>query len=275
MKLAAPVVALAVGATMVAAPAAAAPAKVRTLTGQVTAAPYLVKRKVVVPVLLDQRSAKRARLTAPVGVLLLKRAQRVKVRGQRARVAPEFLRPGDRLRSRARVTKQARRTGYWRLPARRFTVTKRAAALSPAELAVLLTGLGGDLGRLESALGGLTAYVQAGFAKLDTDLGGLRTNLGALATALADLEKRVEALESGMPALGTQVSELASQLAALQTALTALQGDVGGLEGDVGGLQGDIAALEASVTQLTTDIGTLQTNVGILCGPTSPLNALC
>ena len=286
MKLAPVVAAALVAAAAVPAPAGAAPSKVRTLTGQVTAAPYVVKRKVVVPVLLDPRSARRAKLRAPVGALLLNRSKKVRVRGQRARVAPELLRLGDRLRSRARVGRQVRRAAYWRLAPRRFTLTKRSQALSPAELATLLGGLGTDLARLEGALGALATYVQAGFGRLDGELSAHGTTVAGLGTALAALEKRVAALEAGMPALearlqqqidslsaglaalGTQVSGLQTQIAALQSALSALDGDVAGLEAD-------LAALETSVADLTADIAALQANVDIVCGPTSPLNALC
>ena len=287
MKLAAPAVAAAlVAMAAIPAPAGAAPSKVRTLTGQVTAAPYVVKRKVVVPVLLDQKSARRAKLSAPVGILLLKKSKKVKVRGQRARVAPDLLRVGDRLRSRARIGRQARRAAYWRIAPRKFTVTKRSTALSPAELAGLLGGLGADLARLEDALGALATYVQTGFGRLDGNLSALGTTVAGLGTALAALEKRVADLEEGMPALearlqeqidslsaglaalGTQVSGIQTQIAALQSALTALDGDLGGLEGD-------LAALETSVADLTADIAALQANMDIVCGPTSPLNALC
>jgi prefoldin subunit 5 len=294
MKLAASAVTTAlVAVAATASPAGAAPAKVRTLVGQVTAAPYVVKRSVVVPVLLDPKSARRAKLRAPVGVLLIKRSKKVKVRGQRARVAPDLLRAGDRLRSRARVALRARRAAYWRISPKKFTVTKRSKALSPAELAALLSGLGTDLRRLEGSLAALAGYVQAGFVDLDTKLGALGTGVASLGAALAALEKRVEELEKGLPALesrlqsqidslaaglaalGTQVNGLGTQIAALQSALTALQGDVDGLDADLTGLQGEIDALETSVTQLTSDLAALQANMDIVCGPTSPLNALC
>src|SRR5215212_3577970 len=106
MKLAGYLVALVVvAATIFAAPAGAARPKVRTLNGQVMAAPYVAKRKVVVPVLLDQRSARRARLRAPAGVLILKGAKKIKVARQRAGVAPALLRSGDRFRARSKVTR--------------------------------------------------------------------------------------------------------------------------------------------------------------------------
>lgn len=287
MKLATAVATAALVAVASAAtPAGAAPSKARTLVGQVTAAPYVVKRNVVVPVLLDQKSAKRAKLRAPVGVLLLKRSKNVKVRGQRQRVSPDLLRAGDRLRSRARVTRQARRSAYWRLSPKKFTVTKRSKALSPAELAGLLSGLGSDLRRLEGTLTALAGYVQAGFADLDSRLGALGANVASLGTALAALEKRVEELEKGLPALesrlqsqidslsaglaalGTQVNGLGAQIAALQSALAAL-------DGDLTGLQAEVDALETSLTQLTNQVTALQGNMDIVCGPTSPLNALC
>jgi hypothetical protein len=294
MKLVAHALALAVlGLAVSGSPATAARSKVRKLDGHVMATPYISNRRVVVPVLLDQRSVRRAKLRAPVGVLLLKKAKKVMVAGQRARIAPAYLRAGDRLRARAKVAKRARRAPYWRLSVRSFKVTKRAQAMSPAELQTLFGNLAGDLGRLQVSLAALAKYVQTGFANLGGDMSAMRADLATLGTALAALEKRVDDLEAGLPALearlqsqidsleadlaalGTQVSGLQSQLAALQTAMTALQGDVTGLEGDVAGLQGDVAALQTSVAQLTTNVAQLQTAVSALCGPTSLLDSLC
>lgn len=301
MKLVAPVVAATLAVTpALVVPAPAAAAKTRTLTGQVTAAPYVVKRTVFVPVLLDQRSAKRAKLRAPVGVLMLRKASTVKVKGQRARVAPDLLRVGDRLRSRARVNKRARRAFYWRVAPKRFSLTKRSKALSSVELAALMEGVGTDLRRLDAALTALATYVRSSFTSVGGNLSALRTDLTALGTALAALEKRLGELEGGMPALearlqeqidslgtslaalGTQVTDIPAQIAALQATLTGLQGQLGGLEGDLGGLEGDLGdlqsdlqALQGAVTQLGTDLTALDATVDILCGPTSLLDALC
>lgn len=284
MKLT-PVIAGLASVALLGAPASAHAAKAATLKGQVVGQAYKAKKRIAVPVLLDQRSAKRARLKSPLGVLLLPK-KKVKVKGQRARVAPELLRIGDRMRARARLSRTARRAAYWRTPTRSFKVTKRSATLGAAELQALFGTLGGDLRELEAALTGLAKYVQAGFVALDGDMDALRGDLGALGTALQALEQRVAALEAGLPGLESrlqaQIDTLASDLAALgtqvgalETQVASLQSQLGALGGDISSLEDDVAALQTAVAGLATDVGELQTAVGALCGPASPLNALC
>lgn len=258
---------------LVAAPTAGAAkprAKVMTLTGQVMAAPYADGRKVVVPVLVDRLSLRRAKLRAPVGVLLLKKARSVKVRGQRARVAPALLRAGDRLRARVKVTRVVRKASYWRTPARSFKLTKRSPTFSPAELQALLGAFGKDITRLDATLIALAKYVQAGFQKQ-------AAQLGSLATALQALEKRVKALEAGLPALESrlqaQLDALAQQFSSLGAQLTTLQAQLTALDGDVKGLEADMAAMEGQMAQLSADVTALQTSVAALCG--DPLVTVC
>lgn len=291
MKLSVALAAMMAASLLAAPPAGAAAhakprAKVRTLTGQVMAAPYTSGRKVVVPVLIDRASLRRAKLRAPVGVLLLKQAKTVKVRGQRVRVAPALLRAGDRLRARAKVTGTVRRASYWRMPARSFKLTKRSATLAPVELQTLLVAFGGDIRRLDAALTAIAKYVQAGFQKLGGDVGALSGELQSLASALQSLEQRVVALEAGLPALEARMqaqfdalaqdfSSLQTQVAALQTQLVGLEGDMAALEGDMAALQGDVAAIQAGMAQLSADMANVQAAVGALCGSASPLDALC
>jgi polyhydroxyalkanoate synthesis regulator phasin len=262
---------------LVDAPTAAA--KARTLTGQVMTAPYASGKQVVVPVLVDRKSLKRAKLRAPVGVLLLKGAKKVKVVGQRARVAPALLRAGDKLRARAKVTKSLRRASYWRTPVRSFKVTKRAPTFSPAELQALLVAFGGDVRRLDAALDAVAKYVQAGFQKVDGDLAALRGNVQSLAAALTALEQRVAALEAGLPALEArmqaQLDALAQQFGALGTQLAAMQTQLAGLDGDVSALEADVAAIESQLAQMTADIAEIQTAMSALCNPPSPVAAVC
>lgn len=272
MKLAARIAAVLVISLVVAPTAGAAQprAKVRTLTGHIMAAPYETGAKVIVPVWLDRPSSRRAKLRTPVGVLMLKKAKKVRVRGQRARVAPALLRAGDRLRARVKVTKSVRRASYWRTPVRAFKLTKRSPTLGSAELQTLLGAFGGDLRRLNAALTGVANYVKAGFDKQAADTDALRGQLGSLATALQSLEKRVEALEAGLPALEASMQ---AQLDALARDLASLRSDVSTLQTQLGALGGDVAALEDAVTQLNADVTALQASVGLLCG--DPLITVC
>jgi len=263
----------------------------------VLAAPFVAKKKVVVPVLLDQKSAKRAKLRVPAGVLMLKKGKKVKVAGQRARVAPALLRVGDRFRARSKVNRAAARAYYWRIGAKKFTLTKRSATLSPAEMIALLGGLGKDVARLDAALTSLATYVQMGFDKENADFAGVQSQLGALATALAALDKRVAAMEAGLPgmearlqqqiddlsgdlaALKTQVGTLETQLGALQTqvgtlqtSLTSLQNEVDTLSGDVSTLKTQMATVQSGLAALQTSVSSLQTAVTGLQGS---INAIC
>lgn len=253
---------------LVAAPPAGA--KVRTLTGQVMAAPYASGKQVVVPVLLDRKSLRRAKLRAGVGVLVLKGAKKVKVVGRRTRVAPALLRAGDRLRARARVTKGMRRAPYWRVPVRSLKLTKRSPTFSPAELQALFVAFGGDMRRLDTALDAIAKYVQAGFQKVGADMGALRGDVQSLATALTALEQRVAGLEAGLPALEArmqaQLDALAQQFGALGTQLAAMQTQLAALDGRVTGLEADMAAIESQMAQLASDLAEVQTAVSVLCG---------
>ena len=258
-------------------PAAAAKSKARTLKGQVMAAPYAAGKKVVVPVLLAQKSAKRARLRAPVGVLMLKKAKKVKVARQKARVAPALLRVGDRFRARSKVNRRAARAYYWRMGVKKFTVTKRSPTLGPAEMAALLTGMGADLARLDTGLTNLAKYVQTGFAQQGADIAGLGSQIGVLSSALAALEKRVAAIEAGLPGmearLQSQIDALAGDLAGLQTqmdafatSLATLEDQVAGLSGDVSSLQAQMAAVQSGLAGLQTTVTGLQGSVNAICG---------
>lgn len=302
--------ALLVGAPV--ADAAKAPrAKVRTLTVQVAAAPYVVGKQVFIPVLVDRRATKRSRLSSPVGLFTMRMSKRVKVRGQRARIAPDMLRAGDRVRARAKVNRAARQTAYWRMKARKLRVTKRSSTLGPAELRALIDGLGKNLGSLQTAVTNLAKYVQAGFQKQGTDIASLKTGLASLTDSLAALEKRVAAMEAGLPGLEarlqeqidalatdlsalktqvntlqtqigtlqTQLATLQTQVGALQTQLTTLEGQFATLSGDVTTLKNQMTAVQNSLTTVQGQVGTLQGQVGTLQGQVGGLqtsmDALC
>jgi septal ring factor EnvC (AmiA/AmiB activator) len=201
-----------------------------------------------------------------VGVLLLKKAKKVKVARQRGRVAPLLLRVGDRFRARSKVKRAAARAYYWRMGVKKFTLTKRSATLSPAEMATLLAGLGADVDRLDGALTTLAKYVQTGFAQQGADIAGLQSQLSGLTAALAALEERVAAIEAGLPALESrlqdQIDALASGLAALQTQVGTLQG----LSGDVSALKAQMAAVQSGLTALQTSVTGLQGSLTAICG---------
>src|SRR5687768_7579775 len=98
LKLAGQVAALVlVTALGVSAPASAKKAK---LHGQVIGQPYTAKKRTAVLVLLDAKSARRAKLESRLGVLMVK-AKRAKA--GRTRIATLHLRMSDHVRTRTRL----------------------------------------------------------------------------------------------------------------------------------------------------------------------------
>jgi chromosome segregation ATPase len=260
-------------------------------------------------VLLNAKSSRRARLKTQIGELRVT-ARKVRVRGGE-RIATSLLRVNDRFRTRAKVRRAARRAAYWRIKSRKLKVTQRASTLSAAELQQTVEGLRADLAKLTKTVEDLARYTVAEFEAVRAEMASLRTDLTALRSEFTALSAELDALADDVAALQTQVQSLITDLAALDAELDALQNDladltadlatltatVGALSGqlgDLGNLGGtvedlltglapgdltgalaDVAGLQSDVVNLQSQVNGLQADVDVLCGPTSPLNALC
>lgn len=263
-----------------AAPAKKQRAKVATLKGQVVGQPYTAGKRTAMPILLDAKSARRAKLKSRLGVLQLS-AKRLKApRGKR--IAPGLLRVGDRVRARAKVRRAARRAGYWQLSTRRLEVRKRSKTLSAAELQDLVAALRTDLAKLGQAVTGLAGYTANGFRVLTADMAALRADLNALrsdfnalaaqvAAASAQLAALEAALRAEMAALGAdlraELQDVVDDVAALNAAVAAMGAQIATLQGQVATLTSDLAALSATVAALSGQLGDL----GALAGTAESL----
>jgi len=252
---------------------ASAPAKVTTLTGQVVGSSFPSGAKVAIPVLLDYKSRKRAKVRAPLALIKVPKTARPKApKGQRITLAQ--LRAGDVFKAVLTVPRAARTAAYpaMNAGASKFLVTKRGTALSADELQAEILGL-------SSYVGQLTTYVVVSFADLRAQVAALRADLGGLQSAVAALQSKV----GGLPAdvqdqitqLITNVSTLQTELQSLTTQLNTATSDIATLAGKLSGVNAgdladalsDIAALQAlvggiNVGNLSSQVSTLSSKVG-------------
>jgi hypothetical protein len=254
----------------------AADARMAKLKGQVVGQPYAAKKGTVVPVLLVPKSAKRARLVSCVGALKVS-AKRVRAaRGQR--IATTRLRIGDVVQTRTRVSRAARRPGYWRIRTRKLNVTKRSGTLSPAELEELIAGLRGDLTRLTQAVVDLAAYTTSRFGAVDADIASLRSDLNALRAEFTALAAQVSAVSAQLTALEAslqaQIDALTGELAGFEAQLQDVVDDIAALNAAVASLGTQLATLQGQVTTLTTNLAALSATVSALSGQLGDLSNL-
>ena len=270
---------LALGA-LLAAPASS-PAKARakaklrptTLGGQVVGAGFPTGTRMSVPVLLDYRSRRRARLRSPLAILKL--PAKASVRGPRGvRLTAAQLRVGDAFKAILPVPAAARRAAYpaMNVLSTKFVVTRRGTALSADELQAEIVALVGYVNSL-------TAYVVAQFADLRGQLAALRGDLVNLQSQLNALKAKVDSfptdLQSQVTTLITQVTQLETQLQSLTTQLNTATSDIATLAGKLTGIDpgdladalSDIAALQALVGGI--DVGALSTQLGTLSSTVS------
>ena len=265
-------------AVLIAALAACAPANAKkpTLSGYVIGAPYAAKKRTAVLVVLDARTARRARLESRIGELRL-RARKVKVR-RGSRIPATRLRVNDRFKARTKVPRGARRASYWQIGLRKLTVTKRSRTLSAAELEELVAKLREDLAKLAEALAAHAQYtagefqaVRSDMASLRADMNALRSDLTALSAELAAVSAQLAALET---ALQAQIDALSDDLAGLEQQLQAVLDDVAALDSAVTALGAQLSALQTDVATLTSDLASLTATVGALSGQLGDLSSL-
>jgi hypothetical protein len=266
---------LALGA-LLAAPTSA-PAKATVLSGQVVGSTFPSGARVAVPVLLDARSRKRAKVRAPLALLKLPRTAKLRApKGQRVTLAQ--LRAGDVFKATLTVPRAARKAAYpaMNAGAAKFLITRRGTALSAAELHAEILALSGYVGQL-------SAYMLAQFADLRGQMSSLRSDLVGLQAAHNALKAKVDGrptdVGSQITTLITQVSQLQTELQSLTTELNTATSDIATLAGQLTGIPpgdladalSDIAALQAlvggiDVGNLSSQLSTLASDVGTVGG---------
>ena len=198
------VVVLALGAllalALTAVPAGAAAPELR---GVVSGSPYGASGGyVAVPVLYSKMTARRVGLKSPVGLMVVKRTERIKVTGAPSSF-PINLRVGDRFKGVAEVSALNKRIFYPRITFEDApSVYFRSKELSLAELTRLIQ-------EVQANLGSLSKFT------LDT--------FGLVATQLAGLQKQIDdlkALIAGLPSV---------DLSGIQKQINDLTGTLNGL----------------------------------------------
>lgn len=270
-------------AATLAAPAAA-DAAATPLKGQVVGSPYVADAtRTAVPVLLSKESARKAKLSSPLGVVIVPR--RAAVSSPSGRVLPGRLRLGDRFTGRSTISTASRRATYPRLTVKGFKVTKRSKQLSTLELEEQLARTRKDVAGLATFVNQLAGFTRQGFADLGGRVTALATDLTATRADLRALQGRVDRLALDLGAAVTDLraridlvrSDLQPQITSLADGLAGLQAQLGacgepgtvldrlcGLETAVGNLNpANLGPLTDRVTQLS---GALTTVVGSLTG---------
>jgi chaperonin cofactor prefoldin len=265
------VVALVVAA-LVAVPAVAS-AKTLEFRGVVSGSPYGASNGyMAVPVLYSKQTAHNAGLKSPVGLLVVKRTQSVKLPGGAKPVLPIGLRTGDRFRGRAPMKSSYRQSFYPRITFSSVSVYFRSAELSLAEISAAIDALRKATADLQAQLNSLKASSIKAFQDIYAQLEELKKAIAALQglqvpnfqSQIDALNKRIDDLIAGLPdfsklALLTDLPDL-SQYVKLSDLSSLL-----GSNTVITTLQTQVSALQSTVSSLTTQVTTLTTRLNNVC----------
>jgi Tfp pilus assembly protein PilO len=278
-------------------------ASAQQLRGVVSGSPYGASNgAMAIPVLFSKMTAHDAGLRSPVGVIILKRNQRVKLPGGGTSL-PVNLRNGDRFKGAGTVSSVNRRTFYPRIPMTGSTVVYfRSKEMSLAELTAAVQALqdalarlkipaGVDLTGLQNQIDELKRQLAALKIPAGVDLTGLQAQLDALSKRLDDLAASLPtmpdlsqyvklsdltALLSGYATktyVDNAIAGLQSQIDALPTAqdvTDAINSAISGL--NVGQyatntyVDGKVATLKAKVNEMVGDFNTLCSQIDGVVG---------
>jgi uncharacterized protein YukE len=258
---------------------AAATAGTVPMRGVVSGSPYGASNgQMAVPVLFSKMTARNAGLKSPVGVIILKRTQQVKLPSG-GTTLPVNLRTGDRFKGFGTVGDLQRRVFYPRVVFSKPVVYFRSKELSLAELSAAIDALRNALGQLQNQLGQLQSGALKAFQDIYAQLADLRKQLAALqALSVPDFQSQIDALNKRLDDLIASLPDfsqfaLISQLPDLSNYAT-----LGDLTSAIAGLQSQIDALptktyvDAAVAGLQSQINTIKSTVNALA---TNYSALC
>lgn len=190
---------------------AVASAKTVPMRGVVSGSPYGASGgQMAVPVLFSKMTARNTGLKSPVGVIIMKRTQKVKLPSGGGTTIPVQLRTGDRFKGFGEVGSLQQRVFYPRVVFSKPSVYFRSKELSLAELSAAIDALRkaiADLQNQMNILSGLTAKaVQDLYGQIDA----LRKQLAAIQALsvpnfqaqIDALNKRLDDLIAGLPDFG-------------------------------------------------------------------------
>jgi uncharacterized protein YoxC len=254
-----------------------------------------------IPVLFSKTTARAAGLKSPVGVIIVKRTQQVKLPGGAGYTLPVNLRTGDRFKGFGEVNALQQKVFYPRIVFAKASVYFRSTELSLSELSVAVESLRKSLADLQAQLTTLQNGTIKAFQDVYAQLADLRKQLAALAALkVPDFQAQIDALNkklndliAGLPdfskfALLTQLPDLTQYakltdltgfltaadltpyaLAAdVTTAINGLQGQINGLQGQINGLPtsaGVTTAINGAVNPVKAKVNEVVGNVNAIC----------
>jgi hypothetical protein len=185
----------AVLAALAAIPASAGAATV-PMRGVVSGSPYGASGgQMAIPVLFSKMTARNTGLKSPVGVIIVKRTQRVRLPNGAGTTLPINLRTGDRFKGTGVVGSLQKRVFYPRVVFPKAIVYFRSKELSLSELSLAVESLRKSLAALQSQLNTFQAASIKAFQDIYAQLADLRKALAALqALQVPDFQSQIDAL---------------------------------------------------------------------------------
>jgi hypothetical protein len=246
---------------------AVASAQSMKLRGVVSGSPYGASDgQMAVPVLFSKITSRDAGLKSPVGVIILKRSQKVKL-PDGSRTLPVDLRTGDRFKGVGDIGSLQQRVFYPRVVFSKPQVYFRSKELSLSEISAAIDSLRKALADLQAQLASLQNATMKAFQDVYAQLDAIKKQLAALAalqipdfqSQIDALNKRIDDLIASLPdfsqfALLSQLPDLSNYVTFPDlTSALAPYATKTYVDNAIAGLQSQINALP-TVSSVTTQI---------------------
>lgn len=225
---------------------AAASAKTVPMRGVVSGSPYGASGgQMAVPVLFSKMTARNSGLKSPVGVVIMKRTQKVKLPSGSGTTIPVQLRTGDRFKGFGEVGSLQQRVFYPRVVFSKPSVYFRSKELSLAELSAAIDALRKAIADLQNQMNILSGATVKAIQDLYGQIDALRKQLAALqALSVPNFQAQIDALNQ-------KLNDLIAGLPDFSQFLT-----IGDLTGALSG-NTVIQTLQSQVTTLTSQLQTV------------------
>jgi uncharacterized coiled-coil protein SlyX len=189
---------------------AVASAKTMPMRGVVSGSPYGASGgQMAIPVLFSKVTARNTGLKSPVGVIIVKRTQRIALPGG-GTALPVNLRTGDRFKGTGVIGSLQQRVLYPRVVFPSAQVYFRSKELSLAELSAAVDSLRKSFSDLQAQLNALQAGSIKTFQDLFAQLASLRDALNALKVPAAGVD--LTSIQSQIDALTKKLNDLIASL---------------------------------------------------------------
>ena len=235
------------------------------MRGVVSGSPYgAAAGQMAIPVLFSKQTARNTGLKSPVGVIIVKRTQKVKL-PDGTTTLPVNLRTGDRFKGSGTVNGLQRRVFYPRVVFTKPVVYFRSKELSLSELSAAVNALKSALANLSNQFisfrnASIAAFQQifAELAALQKAIAGLKIPTGGV--DLSGLQSQIDSLKSQLDALTASLSQYVklSDLASLisgNSTITTLQSQLTTVCNAVKNATVSIPAPISTVVPVTIDTG--------------------